>query len=127
MEKQIIINKEAPAAIGPYSPALRIGNMVFISGQLPINPITGEIEEGNIESQTVRSLENLKAVLIPYSIDFKNIVKTTIFLKDMNHFLRVNKIYGKYFTDQFPARSCVEVSKLPKNANIEIEAIAFLG
>jgi len=92
---------------------------------LPIDPVTGEIVKGEIEAQARRSLENLKAVLESYSIGMENVVKTTIFLKDMNNFSRVNKIYGEYFTDQFPARSCVEVSRLPKDADIEIEAIAF--
>ncbi|MDD5015381.1 MAG: RidA family protein [Atribacterota bacterium] len=125
MEKEIIISKKAPAAIGPYSSALKIGNLVFVSGQLPIDPIVGEIVKGEIEAQAKRSLENLKAVLEPYSIGMEKVVKTTIFLKDMNNFSRVNKIYGEYFTGQFPARSCVEVSRLPKDADIEIEAIAF--
>jgi 2-iminobutanoate/2-iminopropanoate deaminase len=98
---------------------------VFASGQIPIDPITGEIEESDIESQIKRSLENLKAALKPYLIDLKNIVKVTIFLNDMNHFSRVNKIYGQYFTSQFPTRSCIEISRLPKDAQIEIEAIAY--
>jgi len=125
MKKEIIMSKKVPAAIGPYSPALKIGNLVFVSGQLPIDPIIGEIVKGEIESQARRSLENLKAVLDLYLIGMENVVKTTIFLKDMNNFSRVNKVYGEYFTGQFPARSCVEVSRLPKDANIEIEAIAF--
>ena len=125
MEKEIIISKKVPAAIGPYSSALKIGNLVFVSGQLPIDPVNGEIVEGEIEVQVKRSLENLKAVLESYSIGMENVVKTTIFLKDMNNFSRINKIYGEYFTGQFPARSCVEVSRLPKDADIEIEAIAF--
>ena len=125
MEKEIIISKKVPVAIGPYSPALKIGNLVFASGQLPIDLINGEIVKGEIETQARRSLENLKAVLESYSIGMENVVKTTIFLKDMNNFSRINKIYSEYFTDQFPARSCVEVSRLPKDADIEIEAIAF--
>jgi 2-iminobutanoate/2-iminopropanoate deaminase len=125
MEKEIILSKKAPAAIGPYSPALKVGNLLFASGQLPIDPKTGEMIEGNIEVKTRRVLENLKAVLEPYSIGLENVVKTTIFLKDMNNFVRVNKIYGEYFKERFPARSCVEVSCLPKDAEIEIEAIAF--
>ena len=125
MEKEIILSKKAPAAIGPYSPALKVGNLLFASGQLPIDPKAGEMIEGNIEVKTRRVLENLKAVLEPYSIALENVVKTTIFLKDMNNFVRVNKIYGEYFKDRFPARSCVEVSCLPKDAEIEIEAIAF--
>jgi len=125
MKKEIIISKKVPAAIGPYSSALKIGNLVFTSGQLPIDPVIGEIVKGGIEAQARRSLENLKAVLKSYLIGMENVVKVTIFLKDMNNFSRVNKIYGEYFTDQFPARSCVEVSRLPKDADIEIEAIAF--
>ncbi len=127
MKKEIIISKKVPAAIGPYSPALKIGNLVFVSGQLPIDPVIGEIVKGDIEVQARRSLENLKAVLESYSIGMENVVKTTIFLKDMNNFSRINKIYGEYFTDQFPARSCVEVSRLPKDANIEIEAIGMIN
>jgi len=125
MKKEIIISKKVPAATGPYSSALKIGNLVFVSGQLPIDPVIGEIVKGEIEAQAKRSLENLKAVLESYSIGMENVVKTTIFLKDIDHFSRVNKIYGEYFTGQFPARSCVEVSRLPKDADIEIEAIAF--
>jgi len=125
MKKEIIISKKVPAAIGPYSPALKIGNLVFVSGQLPIDPVNGKIVEEEIEVQVKRSLENLKAVLESYSIGMENVVKTTIFLKDMNNFSRINKIYSEYFTGQFPARSCVEVARLPKDAAIEIEAIAF--
>jgi len=125
MEKEIIISKKAPAAIGPYSPALKVGNLIFASGQIPIDPKTGGMIEGDIEVKTRMVLENLKAVLEPYSIDIENVVKTTIFLKDMNNFSQVNKIYGEYFKEKFPARSCVEVSRLPKDAEIEIEAIAF--
>ena len=125
MEKEVKINKKAPAAIGPYSPALRVGNLIFASGQLPIDPKTGEMIEGDIEAKTRMVLENLKAVLEPYSIGLENVVKTTIFLKDMNNFSRVNKVYGEYFKEKFPARTCVEVPCLPKDAEIEIEAIAF--
>lgn len=125
MEKEIILSKKAPAAIGPYSPALKVGNLIFASGQVPVDPKTGKMIEGDIEAQTRRALENLKAVLKPYSIGLENVVKATIFLKDMNNFSRVNKVYGEYFKEKFPARSCVEVSRLPKDAEIEIEAIAF--
>ncbi len=125
MEKEVITSKKAPAAIGPYSPALKVGNLIFASGQLPINPKTGKMIEGDIEAQARMALDNLKAVLEPYSISMENIVKTTIFLKDMNNFARVNKVYGEYFKEKFPARSCIEVSRLPKDAKIEIEAIAF--
>jgi len=125
MEKEVMVNKKAPSAIGPYSPALKVGNLIFASGQLPIDPKTGEMIKGDIEAQARRALDNLKAVLEPYSIGLENVVKTTIFLKDMNNFARVNEVYGEYFKEKFPARSCVEVSRLPKDAEIEIEAIAF--
>ena len=125
MEKEIILNKKAPAAVGPYSPALKVGNLIFASGQIPINPKTGKMIEGDIEAQARMALDNLKAVLKPYSIGLENVVKATIFLKDMNNFSRVNKVYGECFKEKFPARSCIEVSRLPKDAEIEIEAIAF--
>ena len=125
MEKEVIISKKAPAAIGPYSPALKVGNLIFASGQIPVDPKTGKMIEGEIEAQARIALDNLKAVLEPYSIGLENVVKTTVFLKDMNNFTRVNKVYGEYFKDKFPARSCIEVSHLPKDAEIEIEAIAF--
>ena len=125
MEKEVIISKKAPAAIGPYSPALKMGNLIFASGQIPVDPKTGKMIEGDIEAQARMALDNLKAVLGPYSIGLENVVKTTVFLKDMNNFTRVNKVYGEYFKDKFPARSCIEVSRLPKDAEIEIEAIAF--
>jgi 2-iminobutanoate/2-iminopropanoate deaminase len=125
MEKEVIISKKAPVAIGPYSPALKVGNLIFASGQIPVDPKTGKMIEGEIEAQARIALDNLKAVLEPYSIGLENVVKTTVFLKDMNNFTRVNKVYGEYFKDKFPARSCIEVSRLPKDAEIEIEAIAF--
>ena len=127
MKKDIITSKNAPAAIGPYSPALKVGNLIFASGQLPIDPKTGKIIEGDIEAQARMALENLKTVLEPYSVSMENIVKTTIFLKDMDNFARVNKVYGEYFTEKFPARSCIEVACLPKDVDIEVEAIAFFA
>ena len=125
MEKEVIISKKAPSAIGPYSPALKVGNLIFASGQIPIDPKTEKMIEGDVEAKTRMVLENLKAVLEPYSIGLENVVKATIFLKNMNNFARVDKVYGEYFKEKFPARSCVEVSRLPKDAEIEIEAIAF--
>ena len=107
MKKEILSNIDAPKAIGPYSPALKIGNLVFVSGQLPVEPSTGEIVKGGISAQAKRSLENLRLVLKPYGIDFQHIVKVTIFLKDMNNFTRVNNTYSEYFTEKFPARSCI--------------------
>jgi len=125
MEKEIKINEKAPKAIGPYSPSVKIDNLLFISGQIPIDPINGTIINGNIEEQTKRVLENLKLTLEPYAIGLEKIVKTTIFIKDMNNFSKINEIYSQYFTNKYPARSCVEVSRLPKDVQIEIEAIAY--
>ncbi|MBP8717826.1 MAG: RidA family protein [Candidatus Atribacteria bacterium] len=126
MRKEILINEEAPKAIGPYSPAIKVGNLVFVSGQLPVDSATGEIAGDDIEVQTRKSLENLKAVLEPYSIDFENVVKVTIFLTNMDDFSKVNKVYSDYFKEEFPARSCIEVARLPKDAKIEIECIAVI-
>lgn len=126
MEERIIIsNNKIPAAIGPYSPAVKVGNILFISGQLPIDPENGALVEGDIQEQTKQILENLKILVELYSFTLKNIVKTTVFLKDMNDFTKFNQIYAEYFGEKFPARSCVEVACLPKNALIEIEAIAM--
>jgi len=126
MEKIVIANKKAPAAIGPYSPGIKVGNLIFVSGQLPIDPETGKIIGGNIETKTSRILENIKAILESSSAGMENVVKTTVFLKDMNDFPLVNQTYAQYFKEKFPARSCIEVSRLPKDADIEIEAIALL-
>jgi 2-iminobutanoate/2-iminopropanoate deaminase len=125
VKKEIIVNHNGPQVIGPYSPALKIGNLIFVSGQLPIDPMTGEVVEGDIKAQAKKSLENLKAVLKPYSVDLRDIVKVTIFLKDMNHLQSVNEVYSQYFNNEFPSRSCIEVSRLAKDAKIEIEAIAY--
>jgi len=126
MEKKIIINsKKIPPAIGPYSPAVKVGKILFTSGQLPIDLEKGEIVRGDIQKQTTQVLENLIALLNLYSTTLKNVVKTTVFLKDMNDFSKFNQIYAKYFKEEFPARSCVEVACLPKNTAIEMEVIAF--
>jgi len=125
VKKEIRVNHNGPQVIGPYSPALKIGNLIFASGQLPIDPMTGEVVEGDIKAQAKKSLENLKAVLKPYSVDLRDIVKVTIFLKDMNHLKSVNEVYSQYFNNEFPSRSCIEVSRLAKDAKIEIEAIAY--
>ena len=111
-----------PAAIGPYSPALSIGDFVFISGQLGMKAETGELCEG-VEAQTRQAMENMKAILQARGLDTRHVVKTTVFLADMNDFAKVNEIYAKYFTENYPARSCVEVARLPKDVLIEIEAI----
>ncbi len=127
-EKTSIQTDLAPAAIGPYSQAIRIGNMVFTSGQVAIDPGTGQLVAGGIEEQTHRVLRNLQAVLTAAGLDFSRVVKTTVFLKDMAHFAAMNAIYAEYLQTQnspAPARSTVEVSRLPKDALVEIELIAF--
>ena len=126
MEKKIILSSEKiPAAIGPYSPALRVGKLMFISGQIPVDPESGDLIKGDIQKQAKQILTNLTTLLEIYSLTLKNIVKTTVFLKDMNNFSEFNKVYAQYFTKEFPARSCIEVARLPKDAEIEIEAIAI--
>lgn len=126
MSIEVISTDKAPAAIGPYSQAIRIGDRMMTSGQIPINPATGEVVTGGIEAQTKQVIENLKAVLNAGGSDLKHVVKTTVFIKDMNDFGTINKIYSEYFTAPFPARSCVEVARLPKDVGIEIEAIAVV-
>jgi 2-iminobutanoate/2-iminopropanoate deaminase len=121
--KQIISTSEAPAAIGPYSQAVRSGNFLFCSGQIPLDPKSGQIVSGDIATQTRRVLDNIGAVLKAESLTFANIVKTTIFLTDLGDFQTVNEIYGSYFKQQPPARSTVQVSALPKGAKVEIEVI----
>ena len=125
--KQIISTSEAPAAIGPYSQAVRVGSTIFCSGQIPLDPKTGQIVSGDISAQTKRVLENIGAVLRNQGLSFENVVKTTIFLTDLGDFQAVNEIYGSYFKSQPPARSTVQVAALPKDANIEIEVIALAG
>lgn len=119
----IIVTKEAPSAIGPYSQAVAVNRLVYTSGQIPLVPKTGEIIEGGIREQTRQALENLRAVLAAADSDFAHAVKTTCFLTDMQNFAAFNEVYGTYFTSK-PARSCVAVSALPKGALIEIEAVA---
>lgn len=124
--KSIIHTSKAPAAIGPYSQAVRIGNTVFLSGQLGINPATGELAGPDAASQARQSLANLKTILEESGATIENVVKTTVFLTDMENFASVNEVYGKTFSDNPPARSCVAVAALPKNGLVEIEAIAIL-
>ena len=122
--KKIISTSEAPAAIGPYSQAIRSGNFLFCSGQIPLDPKSGQIVSGDIAAQTRRVLDNIGAVLKAEGLTFESIVKTTIFLTDLADFQTVNETYGSYFKQQFPARSTVQVSALPKGAKVEIEVIA---
>jgi len=124
MQKTIVRTDHAPKPVGPYSQAVRAGNLVFCSGQIPINPQDNQVKAGPIQSQTKLVLENLKAVLAECGGTFDNVVKTTIFLKRMSDFAQVNEIYGTYFVNEPPARSTVEVSALPKGVDIEIEIVA---
>jgi 2-iminobutanoate/2-iminopropanoate deaminase len=126
--KSAIATTAAPAAIGPYAQAIRIGNTVYTSGQVALDPATGELVAGGIDAQTIRVLENLKAVLAAAGLDFAHVVKTTVFLKDMADFAAMNALYAKYFAPEgviAPARSTVQVAALPKNALVEIECIAI--
>lgn len=125
--KIAISTKDAPAAIGPYSQAVRVGDLLFTSGQVALDPATGQIVTGGIREQTTRVLENLKAVLIAAGSDLNNAFKTVVFLKDMGDFAAMNEIYGRYLAPEgtvAPARSTVEVARLPKDALVEIEVIA---
>ena len=124
MNKEIISTKKAPSAIGPYSQGMIVGDLVFTSGQIPLNPENGEFVT-EISKATVQVMANLSAVLEAAGSSLEKVIKTTIFLQDLNDFEKVNEIYGDYFKDNLPARSCVQVAKLPKGAIIEIEAIAI--
>ena len=125
MEKVVVKTDKAPAAIGPYSAGIRAGNFVFTAGQIPLDPATGVMAD-TIEEQTHQSLSNVKAILEAAGTDLAHVVKTTVFVKDMNDFATVNGIYAQYFTEPFPARSCVEVARLPKDFLVECEVIAEL-
>ena len=125
MNKQIIKTEKAPGALGPYSQAVKIGNMVYTSGQLGMDPQTGELRE-DLSSQAHQVFKNLKAVLEAAGTDMDHVVKTLVFLADMNDFVAVNDIYKEYFTGDYPARSAVEVARLPKDAKLEIEVIAVV-
>ena len=131
MKKQIINTNNAPAPIGPYNQAIQVGNpdglgqvMLFISGQVCIDPSSGELKNKDLQEETHQVMHNLKAILQQAGMDFSNVVKTTIFLTDMNRFSEMNEVYGKYFDDNFPARETVQVSALPKFVNVEISMIA---
>ncbi len=126
MTKQIILTPNAPAPIGPYSQAVKVGGTLYVSGQIAINPATGEMNMADIPTETKQVMENVKAVLTAADATFDNVVMTTIFLSDMGNFGTVNDIYGSYFTADFPARATVAVKTLPKNVNVEISVIAAL-
>ena len=125
--KKVINTDQAPEAIGPYSQAIQAGNMIYTSGQIALDPATGEMVSPDIKAQTKQAMENLKSVIEAGGSDMNQVVKVTLYIKDMNDFGTINEIYCNYFKDACPARSCVEVSALPKGALIEIEAIAMVN
>jgi 2-iminobutanoate/2-iminopropanoate deaminase len=122
--KTIVRPKRSPPAVGPYNHAVRVGDMLFCAGQIPIDPGTGNIVEGDIKAQTLQVLENVKAILDDQKLSFNNVVKTTVFLTNLSDFGGMNEVYSKYFTANHPARSTVQVAALPRNANVEIEIVA---
>ena len=124
MKHEVIHTNDAPAALGPYSQAIKAGNLLFVSGQVPLVPETMEVVEGDVQAQTAQSLKNLKAILAESGADFSNVVKTTVFIKDMNEFGAINEVYAEYFGENKPARACVEVARLPKDVKVEIGVIA---
>jgi len=126
MEKEVIVSKDAPKAIGPYSAGVRVGNLVFTAGQLGIDPLTGQFVSDEVVEQTRQALKNLKSVLEAGGTALENVVKTTVFLQDMNDFAAMNAVYAEFFTENFPARSAVQVARLPKDAAVEIEAVALV-
>ena len=122
--KQVISTSQAPAAIGPYSQAIRVGDLLYTSGQIPINPATGSFVEGGIKEQTRQSLSNIKAILEEAGLTMAHVVKTTVFMADMNDFADMNAVYAEFFAEPYPARSAVAVKTLPKGALVEIEVVA---
>ena len=125
MKHQVIHTDNAPKAIGPYSQAVKAGNMLFVSGQVPFVPETMEIVEGDVKAQTAQSLKNVQAILAEAGLDFSHVVKSTVFIKDMNEFAQINEVYAEFFGENKPARACVEVARLPKDVKVEIEVRAI--
>ena len=126
MSNKAIVTDKAPAAIGPYSQAIQIGQLLFTSGQIPIDPETGALVEGGIQEQARQSLNNIKAILNAAGTNMGAVVKTTVFLQDMNDFAAMNEVYAEFFQEPYPARSAVQVGRLPKDALVEIETVAQL-
>lgn len=126
IKKEVVKTEKAPKALGPYSAGIKAGNLVFTAGQLGIDPVSGDFVPGGIEAQTQKALENLSAVLEAAGSSLDQVVKTTVFLKDMNDFGAMNGVYGQFFTERFPARSAVQAARLPKDGLVEIEAIALV-
>jgi 2-iminobutanoate/2-iminopropanoate deaminase len=122
--KQIVKPKNSPAALGPYNHAVRTGDLLFCAGQIPIDPATGNLISGDIRAQTERVLQNIKAILDDQNLTFANVVKSTVFMTNLGDFAAMNEVYAKYFTENFPARSTVQVAALPKGATVEIEVVA---
>ena len=122
--KKVIATKDAPTAVGPYSQAIAAGNMLFCAGQIPLDPATGELIEGDITAQATRVLENVKGVLAANDMTFADVVKSTVFMVDLAEFAAMNAVYSKYFTEPFPARSTIQVAALPKGSRVEIEVTA---
>lgn len=125
MEKAVITTEKAPAAIGPYSQAIRMGDMVFLSGQIPLHPATGEMVKGDIKAQTRQVLENVKCILEAAGSSLNQVAKTTIFMKDLNDYAAVNAVYQEFFPNKPPARAAIQAARLPRDAGVEIETIAF--
>ncbi len=126
MSKEIVQTDQAPAAIGPYSQGIKAGNLFFVSGQTPIDPATGKLVEGDIQAQTKQVLNNIKEILQAGGSSMENIVKATVYLADFNNFAKMNEIYGQFFSNEKPTRVCVEVSRLPLDCQVEIDAIALI-
>lgn len=127
MAIDVIRTDKAPGAVGPYSQAIKAGDFLFASGQIPINPEKGRITAGTISEQAEQCMKNVGAILEAAGATYDNVIKTTVYINDMNFFGAVNEVYGKYFNKTLPARSCVEISKLPKDALVEVEVIAYIG
>ena len=125
--KELITAAGAAKAIGPYSPALKVGNLLFLSGSIPLDPVSGQLVEGGIKEQTTRVMENIKALLAAAGADFDNVARTTVFMVDLGEFAAMNEIYSSYFTAPYPARSTVQVVKLPRDVRVEIDVIAVLS
>jgi 2-iminobutanoate/2-iminopropanoate deaminase len=125
--KKVVATDKAPKAIGPYSQAVMYNGLAYLSGQIPLDPGTGQLVEGDIAAQTTRVLENLKAVLEACGSGLDRVVKTTVYIKDMGEFAKMNEVYGKYFSENPPARSTVEAARLPRDVRVEIDAIAMVG
>ena len=125
--KELVTAAGAAKAIGPYSPAVKVGNLLFLSGSIPLDPVSGQVVDGGITEQTTRVLENIKALLAAAGADFHQVVRTTVFMTDLGEFAAMNEIYAGYFSAPYPARSTVQVVKLPKDVRVEIDVIAVLG